>query len=39
MQDCEMFLKLYKDVYAHPPPNGDYLVIFCMVGWHNTKAT
>ncbi len=22
MQDCEVFLKLYEDVYAQPPLNG-----------------
>jgi hypothetical protein len=38
VQDCEMLLKLYNDVYAYPPPNGDYQAIFCVVGWHNTKA-
>jgi hypothetical protein len=27
-KDCETFCKLYEDVYAHPPPNGDYLAIF-----------
>jgi hypothetical protein len=28
MQDCEVFLKLYEDVYAHPPSNSDYPTIF-----------
>ncbi len=32
VQDCEVLLKLYKDVYAHPPQNGNYLAIFCVVG-------
>jgi hypothetical protein len=27
-KDCETLCKLYEDVYAHPPPNGDYLAIF-----------
>ncbi len=27
-----MLLKLYNDVYVHPPPNGDYLTIF-LHGW------
>lgn len=39
VQDCEVLFKLYKDVYVHPPPNGDYLATFCVVGWHSAKAT
>jgi hypothetical protein len=27
-KDREIFCKLYEDVYAHPPPNGDYPTIF-----------
>ncbi len=27
-KDCETLCKLYEDVYTHPPPNGDYLIIF-----------
>jgi hypothetical protein len=27
-EDCETFCKLYEDVYAHPPRNGDYPAIF-----------
>lgn len=32
VQDYEMFLKLYEDVYAHSPSNDDYLNIF-LHGW------
>jgi len=27
-EDYETFCKLYEDVYAHPPQNGDYSAIF-----------
>jgi len=27
-KDCETFCKLYEDVYAQPPSNGDYLILF-----------
>jgi len=40
MQDSEVFLKLYEDVYAHPPPNGVTIQpFFCVVSWQSTRAT
>jgi hypothetical protein len=32
VQDCEVLFKLYEDVYAHPPLNGDYPKKICVVG-------
>jgi hypothetical protein len=37
-KDCEMLCKLYEDVYAQPPLNGDYLVFFYMVSWFSVKG-
>jgi len=32
IKDYEAFFKLYEDIYAHPPPNGDYPSVFYAVG-------
>jgi hypothetical protein len=32
VEDYEAHFKLYEDVYAHPPPNGDYPSVF-LHGW------
>jgi hypothetical protein len=28
VEDYETLFKFYEDVYAHPPPNGDYPTVF-----------